>query len=114
MTDNKSILEKANAAVSAGDNEGFLAFCTDDTIWHFIGDQILIGKEAVRNYMKKVYVQPPEFDVETLISEGNFVTVIGKISLLENGIWKKYDYCDVWQIRDGKLHELRAFVVKIR
>jgi len=30
---NKAILEKANAAVTTGDNEGFLFFCTDDTTW---------------------------------------------------------------------------------
>lgn len=39
MMDNKAILEKANAAVSSGDNEGFLSFCTDDTKWTFVGDK---------------------------------------------------------------------------
>ena len=44
--DNKAILEKANAAVSSGDNEGFLSFCADDTKWTFVGDQTLQGKQA--------------------------------------------------------------------
>jgi ketosteroid isomerase-like protein len=50
---NKSILEKANAAVTQGDNEGFLTFCTDDTEWTFVGDKTLHGKEAVRAFNRR-------------------------------------------------------------
>ncbi len=48
---NKAILEKANAAITEGNNEGFLSFCTEDTEWTFVGDKTLKGKEAVRQYM---------------------------------------------------------------
>ena len=110
---NKAILEKANAAVTAGDNEGFLSFCTDDTEWTFVGDKILRGKEAVRQYMATAYVEPPKFMVENLIAEGEFVTAIGKISMKdENGKTVDYSYCDVWRFRDGKMAELKAFVIK--
>ncbi len=111
--DNKAILEKANAAVTVGDNEGFLAYCTEDTQWTFVGDTILRGKEAVRQYMEKAYAEPPKFIVENLIVEGDFVTAIGKISMKdENGKMKHYSYCDVWRFRDGKMAELKAFVIE--
>src|SRR5690606_27314628 len=45
-SDYKTILQQANAAVAAGDNEGFLAFCTDDVTWHFIGERTITGKDA--------------------------------------------------------------------
>jgi len=110
---NKATLEKANAAVTAGDNEGFLSFCTDDTKWTFVGDQTLQGKEAVRQYMNKTYIEPPKFMVENVIEEGDFVTAVGKISLKdEGGKTIDYSYCDVWQFRDGKMHELKAFVIE--
>lgn len=112
--DNKTVLEKANAAISAGDHEGFLACCTDDTEWNFIGDRVLRGKEAVRQYMLDAYAEPPKFRVDELIGEGEFVTAVGRISLKEDGQWNDYDYCDVWQLRDGKLDRLRAFVVADR
>ena len=35
---NKDVLTRANAAVSAGDYEGFLSFCSADTHWTFVGD----------------------------------------------------------------------------
>jgi ketosteroid isomerase-like protein len=110
---NKEILVNANAAVTAGDHEGFLSFCTEDTEWIFVGEQTLRGKEAVRQYMKKAYVEPPKFVVETLIAEGDYLTALGKISLKnEDGKMVDYSYCDVWRFRDGKMAELKAFVIK--
>jgi uncharacterized protein len=109
---NKAILETANAAITNGDNEGFLTFCTEDTKWVFIGDRTLKGKEAVRQYMATAYVEPPKFMVENLIAEGDFVTATGKISMKnEDGKKVNYSYCDVWTFRDGKMAELKAFVI---
>jgi ketosteroid isomerase-like protein len=115
MEANKEILEEANAAISEGDHEKFLSFCTDDTVWHFIGEQTLEGKQTVREYMQQAYLEPPRFDVEQLICEGDFVTALGKISLKEkDGDWMDYQYCDVWRLKEGKLHELKAFVVEVK
>jgi ketosteroid isomerase-like protein len=109
---NKATLIKANEAVTKGDNEGFLSFCTDDTEWIFVGDKILKGMEAVRQYMAAAYIEPPKFMVENLIAEGDFVTALGKISMKnDDGKMADYSYCDVWRFRDGKMAELKAFVI---
>lgn len=113
IENNKAILEKANAAITEGDHEGFLSHCTENTKWVFVGDRTLQGKEAVRQWMVTAYLQPPKFTVENLIAEGDFVTAIGKISMKdENGETVSYSYCDVWRFRDGKMAELKAFVIK--
>ena len=110
---NKSVLLKANASVTEGDNEGFLLWCTEDIKWEFVGDKTLTGKEAVREYMKSTYLEPPNFNVENLIEGGEFVTAIGEISMKdESGKTIDYAYCDVWRFRDGKMAELKAFVIK--
>ena len=109
---NKTILEKANAAITVGDYEGFLSYCTDDTTWIFVGDRTLHGKDAVRAYMKMVYTEPPKFVVENLIAEGEFVTALGNITLKDKeGTMVDYSYCDVWLFRDGKMAGLKAFVI---
>lgn len=111
--DNKEILKKANAAVSAGDNEGLLAFCTEDTVWTFVGDQTLTGKDAVRQYMAKAYIEPPKFKVANMIAEADFVTATGTISMKnDEGKMTDYDYCDVWRFSDGKMATLQAFVIE--
>jgi uncharacterized protein (TIGR02246 family) len=112
---NKAILKQANAAVVKGDYEGFLSHCTDDVEWTFVGEKTLKGKEAVRRYMNSTYTEPPKFVVAQLIAEGDFVTAIGDIDMRdETGKTAHSAYCDVWRIRDGKLAELRAFVVEIK
>ncbi|MHA4738947.1 nuclear transport factor 2 family protein [Dyadobacter sp. MSC1_007] len=110
---NKEILEKANAAITKGDNAGFLSFCTDDTEWTFIGERTLRGKEAVRQYMSAAYREPPKFEVENLLAEGEFVIATGQITMKDdNGKPVDYSYCDIWRFRDGKMAELKAFVIK--
>ena len=112
---NKQILTQANAAITRGEHETFLAFCTDDTQWTFLGDRILTGKQAVRDYMATAYIEPPEFVVDLLIEEGDFLTAAGQISLKDkDGKTSKFDYCDIWKLRDGKLAELRAFVIPVK
>ena len=107
-------LEQANAAIAVGDYEGFLAHCTDDTVWHLVGERTLRGKEAVRRHITATYLEPPRFTVTQLIAAGDFVAAIGDIAVTDAaGRVTHSAYCDVWRLWDGKLAELRAFVVAI-
>lgn len=111
---NKTILQQANAAVTRGDNEGFLVFCTDDIVWSTVGGETLHGKEAVRAWMTREYVEPPEFTVQHLIADGDFVVALGEItSKDESGNPVQNRYSDVWRLRDRKLAELNAYVIPI-
>ena len=110
---NKAILERANAAIAAGNHEGFLSFCADDTEWTFVGEKSLKGKDAVRQWMATTYVEPPKFTVAHLIADGEFVTAVGDLTMKEgSGEIFHYSYCDVWRFRGGEIVELRAFVIK--
>jgi ketosteroid isomerase-like protein len=110
---NKAILQKANAAISRGDIEGFLSFCADDIEWTAVGDTTVKGKEAVRQMLAREYVEPPKYTVDTLIGEGEFLTALGDIYPKDaNGKEALHSYCDVWRFRDGKMVQLLAFVIK--
>lgn len=111
---NKRVLQQANAAVTAGDNEGFLSFCTDDIVWSTVGGETLHGKEALRALMAKEYVQPPVFTVRELVADGDYVVALGDIESRDDaGQVVRNAYSDVWRLRDGKLAELRAFVIPV-
>lgn len=110
---NAAILHQANEFVKKGNYESFLAYCTQDTKWVFVGERILEGRDKVRAYMKEFYLEPPVFTVEKTIEDGNDVTVIGEITLkAANGTYNHYDYCDVWRFENGKIAELKAFVIE--
>ncbi|WP_316831501.1 nuclear transport factor 2 family protein [Pedobacter aquatilis] len=109
---NKTILKKGNAAILAGNYDGFLEFCTEDTLWEFVGEQTLQGKQAVSEYMKEVYLEAPKFTVDNMVEEGDYLTVIGEIALKQmDGKWLAYDYCDVWRFEGDKIASLRGFVI---
>lgn len=112
---NKAILIQANAALVKGDIEGFLAHCTEDVEWLFVGDQTLAGKDAVRRYMQATYAGPPKFAVSHLIAEGDYITALGHITLRDEDRGDvQAEYCDVWRVRGGQLAQLRAFVIPVR
>jgi ketosteroid isomerase-like protein len=65
--------------------------------------------------MLDTYRQPPRFTTDRLIAEGDSVVALGQIELPDaSGRPVHYEYCDVWQLRDGKLAGLRAFVVEMK
>lgn len=108
----KQLLLAGNAAIAAGNHEGFLELCTEDTDWNFIGEQRLKGKQAVRDWMEKTYVEPPVVSVENLISDGSFLVAQGDVTMKnEAGVPTKYTYCDVWEFRDELIVGLKAFVI---
>lgn len=112
MPDNKDVLKMANEAISAGDVEGFLAFCDDDIHWEMMGGVAIQGKEALRQWMKREYVEPPRFSVTDVVAEGDLVVAIGHIEGPDvAGSRSLFSYSDVWRFRNGKMVELRAFVV---
>lgn len=110
----KEILEQANAAIVRGDHEGFLAFCTEDTEWRFLGDRTLNGKDEVRRWMAESYnAAPPQLKVRRLVSEGDVLIALGEVTLTDaDGTRTDHAYCDVWRFRDGKLAALHAFVME--
>ena len=110
----KEILTKANEAIARGDFEGFLLHCTDETVWNFLGEKILNGKEAVRRWMEETYQEPPRFKVRQLIAEGEYLAAMGEITLKdEKGKDTDFSYCDVWRFENGRMAELNAFVVAL-
>lgn len=111
---NKAILRKGNAAITEGNYEGFISLCADDTEWTFVGDTILKGKEAVRQWMVTTYIAPPRVTVANLIAEGDFLTATGDVTMKDkDGKETHYSYCDIWRFSGGLIVELRAFVIKV-
>lgn len=108
---NRATLEQANAAIRAGDHEGFLSQCQEDLVWTTVGQDSLRGKSAVREWMRQNYIDPPQFTVAELIAEEDLVAALGTIQVEIDGVSTTHSYCDVWRFRQGKMAELRAFVV---
>jgi uncharacterized protein len=111
--ENKAILQMANEAITRLDFEGFLVHCTEDTEWTFVGEQTIKGKAAVREWMNSSYKEPPEFRVDRMIAEGDWVVAMGEIMLRgKDGKKTRHLYSDVWRFEGQRMKELRAFVIQ--
>jgi ketosteroid isomerase-like protein len=108
---NKEILEKANQAIGSGNYEEFLTYCTEDTKWTYVGDVTLDGIDKVREYLATAYNEST-FGVEKFIEDGEYLVAMGWIKMKnKEGKLMRYSFCDVWKFRDGKMAELKAFVI---
>ncbi|HEX6729818.1 MAG TPA: nuclear transport factor 2 family protein [Pyrinomonadaceae bacterium] len=110
---NKEIVEKVNASFAEGSVEGFLAHCADDVVWTIVGNKTTRGKNAIREWMASIDMEPPKFTVENIIAEGDFVTAYGDMTLKEkDDKTVPYAYCDIYCFREGKIVELNSFLIK--
>lgn len=111
---NRAIIAKANEAFARNDVEALLALCTEDFTWTMVGSPPVVGKAAVREWMAKAPPEMPQFTVDTVISEGDYVTCIGDMTMPEKGENVSYAYCDVWRLEGDKIAGLKAFVIKTK
>ena len=110
---NKAIVDKVNAAFAEGSVEGFLACCADDVTWTMVGDTTVHGKDAIRQWMASMDMEPPQFTVAHVIAEGDFVTTHGDMTMKDkDGKVVPYAYCDIYRFRGDKIVALRAFVIQ--
>ena len=112
--ENKQIVEQINTAFTEGNTEGFLEHCADDVVWVMEGDVTTRGVTAIREFMSQMEGHtPPKFTVDKVIADGESVVCYGEMSMGEPaGCEGKYSYCDAYTFSDGKVTEMRSFIVK--
>lgn len=109
---NKEIVEAVNAAFAAGNIEGFLSYCAEDVEWIVAGEDPVKGKDAIRKWMAAMDGEPPQFEVDDVIAEGDAVAAYGAMTMKDDEEEAvRYAYCDIYRFRNGKIVELRSFVV---
>ena len=110
---NKEVIEKVNAAFARGDVEAILSYCADDFTWTMVGEKPVKGKAAVREWMRSGPSEPPQFTVDAVLADGDFVTAFGDMTMKEkDGAVVPYSYCDVYRFSGDRIVELKAFVIK--
>ena len=111
---NKEIVEKVNASFAEGGLEGFLSYCADDVdLDHRRRQDWLKEKRPFANGWHSMDMEPPKFTVEKHHRRRRPCHRAWRNDH-EGQRWKdgSYEYCDIYRFRDGKIAELRSFVVK--
>ena len=110
---NKAIIEKVNAAFEQNNPEVFLEYCADDIRWDMAGGEVQKGKQAIREFMAAMGdATLTELNVSDVIAEGDRAACHGEMKMDEKGTPTAYSYCDIYRFKNGKIAELRSYVVK--
>ena len=113
---NKATVEKVNAAFAANNTEGFLSHCARDVVWTMVGDRSVKGVDAIRSWMASMSGgEAPKFSVDHIVADGDYVTCFGDMTMKDKqGTPAPYAYCDIYRFRDGKIAELRSYVINTK
>ena len=111
---NKEIIREVNDAFSRDDADKILSYLADDITWEMAGTFTHKGKDAFRKEINnEAFAGPPVITVKTEIEEGNYVTVEGEVKCTKiNGDIFDAFFVDVYRLEDGKIKEMRSYVVE--
>lgn len=111
---NTDVLQQPNAAVTAGDHAGFLAHCTDDAAWRFVGGRTCVGKRVACDFMAATCMRTPDVEVDRVITEGDTVVAIGTITFTDADCrGTRSNDCDIRHLRDDTLSAPQALVAEL-
>ena len=111
VNEHKIVVEKINAACANGDTEAFLSFFSDDVTWEIVGDENLVGKEAIRQFMAPMPTDLPKLTVDMIIAEGDIAICHGHTHMKgDDGLSHPHAFCDIYQFNNNNVSRMTTFV----
>jgi ketosteroid isomerase-like protein len=112
---NKKTVQMYMDAFNRLDRAAILSCLTDDVEWVFPGLYHHYGKEAFdREVANADGNGPPLITVSREIEEHDVVVAEGTVrAQLKGGDFIELAYCDVFEMRDGKIRKLTSYVLQV-
>lgn len=113
---NKAFVEKIDMAFSAGDTGFIISHMHNDVVWEMIGGSVFSGKKEVEKMLNDMgETSPPEITRTRITAEANRVVAEGFVqAITKEGAPFDAAYCDSYVIEDGKIKELRSYLVELK
>lgn len=111
---NKEIIRKVNEGFTEGDTEKILSYLADDIRWDMPGAFAHVGKEAFRKEINNENFEgAPAITVKNEIAEGDYVAVEGVVqSRMKGGVIFNASFFDIYRLENGKIKEMRSYVIQ--
>ena len=116
LSQNKRTVQQYMDAFGKSDHPAILACLTDDVEWIIPGAFRKSGKAAFdKEIENEAFVGSPTIKVTRLMEENNVVVAEGSVSSArkDGGVLKAV-FCDVFEMRDGKIRRLTSYLMETK
>lgn len=112
MTENKRTVEQYINGFRSSDHERILACLAENVEWIIPGHFHVHGKDAFDAEIENdAFVGSPAIEVKRLVEEADVVVAEGRVrSRRTTGGELVADFCDVFEMEDGKVRRLTSYV----
>lgn len=116
MSINKQTVQKYMDAFDRLDHPEVLSCLTDDVEWVIPGAFHLTGKDAFDAEIENdAFVGRPTIRVSRMTEEDDVVVAEGNVRCArKDGGMLNMDFCDVFEMRDGKIKRLISYLMEIK
>ena len=103
-------------AFRRSDHEQVLACLTDDVEWEIPGAFLARGREAFDRHIEDdAFVGNPAITVTRMTEEGDVVVAEGSVrTQRKDGAFLNLAFCDVFEMRGGKIRRLVSYLMETR
>ncbi len=114
MSDNKKMIERYIDGFNKSDHAQILSCLTDDIVWDMPGLFHHVGKEAFdREIENEAFEGIPKVRVTRMTEESDVVIVEGSVETKKKGGEVIHlVFCDVFEMRDGKITKIIGFIAE--
>jgi ketosteroid isomerase-like protein len=112
----EALILDINDAFERGDVNAIADCCTDDVRWRWVGDEVVIGRDAVIASLKPMEDGPlPRMRVESLIIDGDRAACISTVTMGEGDTAREFAACDVYRFTgddEPRICESTSFIIE--
>jgi ketosteroid isomerase-like protein len=115
MTENRRAVEQYLEGFRRSDHEMILSCLTDDVVWDLPGAFHLEGKVAFdREIENPAFRGKPTIEISRVIEENGVVVAEGTVrAQRSDGGILNAAFCDVFEMRDGKIRRLISYLIPV-
>lgn len=114
MNPTEKFLRDFNQAWADEDVARIAADVTDDIRFAMAGRPMIEGRTDFEAFLKSMtgHHSDIELIIHQILIDGDRAAVTGEMAMTDGGKHRRYAFCDVYQLHNGKVAELIAYVNK--
>ena len=116
MSESKATVAEYMDGFRAGDHGRILSCLTDDVEWEIPGTFLVRGKAAFDERIEdEGFVGRPGITVTRMTEQGDVVVAEGSVrTQRKDGAMLTLAFCDVFEMRDGKIRRLVSYLMEVK